>query len=157
MLWPVEPVPSASFLQGNPADPGHKHCAARRWQKEGGRLRAHGRYPPDLALPQSEGVKKQQPCCKTQESFREVGKSGKPARVGELYSVFCPPFQPKAHGARYLRENGDADLSSRVWRETSKQRIETVRAGMDGMGGGGGRDECSVVGWGERTAVLSPN
>lgn len=143
MLWPVEPVPSPSFLQGNAADPGHKHRAARGWQKEGGRLRAHGWYPSDLALPQSEGVKEQQPCCKTQESFREVGRMGKPAWVGELYSVFYPAFQPKAHGARYPRENGDADLSSRVWVETSKQLIETVRAGRtvawDGWDGRRGR------------------
>ena len=56
-------------------------------------------------------------------------ETGKAAWVGKLYSVLCPPFQPKAHGTRHLRENGDTDLSSRVWIETSKQLTETVRAG----------------------------
>lgn len=128
--------------------------------QEDGKKRGAGCMPmggiPDLALPQSEGVKEQQPCRKTQESFREVGKTGKPARVGELYSVSCPPFQPKAHGARYLGENEDADLSSKVWIETSKQLIETVRAGRavawDGWDGKAG---MSAQRWGGKRGQRS--
>jgi len=60
----VEPVSSTPFQQGNPADPS-TNTVVQEDGRERGMLRAHGYCLSDLALPQSEGAKEQQPCCKT--------------------------------------------------------------------------------------------
>lgn len=120
MLWLVEPVPNTRFLQGNPADPGHKQ-QLQQDGRERGRLHAPGCCFFQLALPQSAVQKSSSHAVGLRRASERWEEAGKAVWVGRLHSVLRPPFQPKAHSTSNLRENGDTGLSSKVWmREASR-------------------------------------